>query len=1013
MKLHFLTGIICLFQLPHTLHAQKGVMNGTVFSDKTRQGIPGVSISAGKTITRTDREGKYSIAASERDTLIFSKYGFRAKRLIAGSEDTLNVRLSAHEVIIPYGTADEEGFTGSVVLVQPALWNNRSFTNLLLALQGAGTGIQTTSPSGDPGAGPGVRIRGTSSLESSGPPLYIVDGVEFTGSFSDLNPHDIESITVLKDAVNRTMYGRKGLNGVVMINTRTGAGRSHAFDFSMQMGTATNGVPAYNTVSPAEYYELHWQAYRNNLVYSSPGPLPVEIAGQIASGLLPRGLNGLQIYNDRYYQDIVQLLGGYNAFNVPDNELIGPDGKLNPQAVLQHPGELNWMDAISRTGKRNEYNMAYSTGIKRLDVLTSLNYLREEGWSNWSALERYTGRLNLNYQATRWFKSGLRVAATRSGNDHVSSDSDYLNPFYFAREIGAIYPVHFIDPKTGEVVYDSEGKKVYDVRGLPDSDYPYNRPFVSNYHAVFDNDRISDHTIRKLYSGRVFMNFILLPWLTLDLTGGGEKSESKRERKTNGSQGNWRESWYKNNHSSYTINQVLTIYKPIGNGELNFVVGHENFMLSTKDSSETYTRNSLDSLGLNPLMYSKYKENQESYFMKARAGLFHRYFLDWAYRKDQHQHYGNLQSWSVGGSLRLGQVDFSQAAWKAHVYATYGKSVGIHPPSLFRLPNIIQHPFAAGVNFSLMKNRLRGSLEYYSTKVEDLVNTMVYWPGNVEDSGGKQVNSGIEASLTSVLVKSKRFSCAITWNLTSQKDVITEMPANMPVIQNGRFRLQKGVSKYSYYIRSFYGVDPKTGEVLYQGVNNYDPADPAIKIIETGSRKDTVTTNHNIARQMFIGKSALPKGYGSIVNSLGYGNFDLKLLITYQFGGWVMDDQYMSPGTVSGRNYHKDLLKAWQKPGDITNVPRMDIARSAQFGSPSTRWLFRSDYVSLTGVKLSYHIPEKTLSFMKATVFLNAENVYFLTHRKGMNTLSFAEYSADSYAYNFARKFNLGLNIKV
>lgn len=187
MKLYLLICVI-IFPLSPALHAQSHVVRGTVFSDKIGQAVAGVSVRSGKATVQTDSKGRFSISASEGDTLQFSRYGFRARRVLAGREDTLNVTLSAHKIMTPYGTADEERFAGSAVLIQPDFWQHRSFTNLLGAFQGAGTGIQTTLPLGDPGSDPGIRIRGTSLLASAVPPLYIVDGVEFTGSFSEFEP---------------------------------------------------------------------------------------------------------------------------------------------------------------------------------------------------------------------------------------------------------------------------------------------------------------------------------------------------------------------------------------------------------------------------------------------------------------------------------------------------------------------------------------------------------------------------------------------------------------------------------------------------------------------------------------------------------------------------------------------------------------------------------------------------------------------------------------------------------
>lgn len=683
MKFHLLI-YVAIFQLSTTLYAQTHGVSGTVFSDKNGRGIGGVSVQAGKLKAQTDLKGWYTLAASEGDTLLFSRYGFRARKQVAA--DTLNVILNTNKITRPYGTADEEGFTGSAVVIPSDSWAYRSFTNPLQALQGAGTGIQTTSPEGAPGSAPGIRIRGTSFVgllsyvgaalpESKIKPLYVVDGTEFTGELSDLNPDDIESITVLKDAGSLALYGSRAYNGVVMITTRTGAREKSAFTFGMEFGTAVNGVPSYNTVSPAEYYELSWQIHRNTLAYSNSNRVPLEVAGQIASGLLPRGAYGLQVYNGNYYQDVVQFLGNYNAFNVPDNELIGLDGKLNPRAELRYPKEeLNWQDQVFRKGNRNEYRLAYSTVIRKLDVMASLNYLREEGWAYRSLLERYTGRLNLGYEVTRWLKTGIHLNIAQSDIDYATTDAEYSSPFSFARDIGAIYPVHLPDPKTGEVVHDAEGNKVYDT-GNYSSIYGYSRNFRSGIHPILRNEQISDHADRKLTSGRAFINFSPLSWLRLDFNAGKQVVESKRNWEDNDPASKTK-AWSKSRNSDYTINQTLTIFKYFHKAEFSLLAGHENFFYRTKGAGEGFAWNRLsESFELIHQSSSSFKQDWDSYFTKMQVSLFGKYYVEGISRKDKLKGYNESNSWSIGGSWRLNREKFFniRSIDDLTLFASYGQ----------------------------------------------------------------------------------------------------------------------------------------------------------------------------------------------------------------------------------------------------------------------------------------------------------------------------------------------------
>lgn len=233
-------------------------------------------------------------------------------------------------------------------------------------------------------------------------------------------------------------------------------------------------------------------------------------------------------------------------------------------------------------------------------------------------------------------------------------------------------------------------------------------------------------------------------------------------------------------------------------------------------------------------------------------------------------------------------------------------------------------------------------------------------------------------------------------------------------IVSGAYKLVEGRSLNDFYTRSFYGVDPDNGRVLYRGVTEGAYSETNPDIIIRGS--DTLTYNQNIAKMDFLDKSALPKAFGALSNTFSYKNLEFGFVLQYSLGGYAMDSQYssyMSAGQSSGGTYHRDLLKGWRKPGDVTDIPRMDLTQVSQFGATSDRWLERSDYLNINSVNVGYRFSNELssrLGLRNLRVYLSAENLGYITARKGFNTLSSFTGSAGSGSYSFARTLNFGLN---
>lgn len=337
--------------------------------------------------TVTNSSGSYTIEVkSGARTLVFSTVGSETQEVAIGNQSVVNVTLKQsagqlQEVVInvPYGTIKKTSFTGSENTITAQTISQKPVTSVTKALDGLVPGVIMTNGGGGPGTGASMLIRGIGSVNASSSPLYVLNGVPYDGSITALNTNDIESVTILKDASAAALYGSRAANGVVMITTKKGQRGAPVTQVGIQQGFLTRGIPEYDRVGPKEYYELFWEAYKNNYIAQGNSP---AVAGTMASNVLT-GPNGLV----------------YNAYNVPGNQLVDPvTGKLNPSAQLLW--NESWEDALFRTASRTSANFNVSGASDRANYYFSAGYLNEDGIVKFSGYKRYDLRLNVNMDAT-------------------------------------------------------------------------------------------------------------------------------------------------------------------------------------------------------------------------------------------------------------------------------------------------------------------------------------------------------------------------------------------------------------------------------------------------------------------------------------------------------------------------------------------------------------------------------------------------------------------------------------
>lgn len=1043
----------------NVLIAQTKEISGKVTSADDSGGMPGVSISVKGTSlgTITDLDGKYLIKVpADAKTLVFSFVGMTTQEVAIGNQSVVNVQLKSDNIavdevmVVAYGTVKKSSFTGSATQIGREKLENRPISNITKAIEGATSGVQVNSGSGQPGSGQSIRIRGFGSVNASNDPLYIVDGVAFSGNISNLNPDDIESLTILKDAASSALYGNKAANGVVVIKTKKGTSGKNQFEVKLTQGFSERAVPEYDRVDAYQYYPLMWEAYRNQLYYVASNAPTMEVANQTASGLVA-GKNG------------IKEMVGYNILNVANNAIVGTDGLLNPSAqVLEgYKNDLDWYDPIRRVGKRTDLNLSSSGGTEKSDFYASLGYTNEEGYMINSGFKRISGRINVNLQPKKWFKTGLNISGATSKTDETDTGSStgYVNPFFFARNMGPIYPVYTHNPATGDLILDQSNNKIYDLGNMSQYGLPSRAPGASvGRHVVAETLLNMRNAERNTVGGKTYFDIMFLNGFKFTTNFSIDLYNYRFNRFDNQIVGDGAPAGRAGKQSDLTtditLNQLLTYEKKINEHSFDVLIGHESYEyeykylygfrqgLAVEGNAELInftTTNELNSY------VNKYRS--EGYLSRINYSYADKYFFSGSFRRDgsskffKDVRWGNF--WSVGGSWRLDKENFISGIKAIDIlklrtsFGQVGNDSGISLfawQALYSLnnnnanePGVLQSTllsdklvweqnanFDVALEFGLFE-RVRGTLEFFNRQSSNLLFSVPkpLSSGIIgrDENIGTLYNRGIEVDLSVDAVKGKDFKWTIDANATTFKNEFTKLPQKE--IISGTKKLMVGHSLYDYWLREWKGVDPADGRALYRADKasyatdkaafDANPASTGIKdyrIVGT----DTLTINSNKAKYHYA-DSAIPKLFGSVTNNFSYKNFELSLMLTYQIGGKVYDSNYaslMDPGNYGGA-LHVDILNRWQKAGDVTDTPRMDGNSTIRSYSSaaSDRWLIDASYLNVRSLSLSYTMPSefmKRIDLNSCKFFVSGENLYLFSARKGMTVQqSFTGVTSNDY----------------
>jgi len=852
-------------------------------------------------------------------------------------------------------------------------------------------------------------------------------------------------MTILKDANSTALYGARAANGVVVITTKSGkkGDGSLRVNVSANYGTITQAVPNYDEVSPGEYYQLMFQGYKNSLIANGfAGDAGLEASTKIADRL------------------------AYNPFNVPSDQIVDANGQLNPNARVVMKG-LDWYDALSQRGSREQYSINVAGGTDKYDVYFSTSYLDESGYIINSDYDRLTTFLKGNFQPKKWLKLGgsINLSMTEQSGP-MSRGTSYANPFFFAKSIGSIYPVYIADPSTGDYILNEAGEKQYDL-GEGYSDYGIKaRPTLVGRHTIAETLYNSDVTKQNNISTRYYADFIIMDGLVAKLNYGLDVQDYINKEYENNivgdgaPSGRYSELRYRRTVENFA--QLLTYNKRLDGGHnFDVTLGHESFsrhytnnsgMKNTQTASGIFEFDNFSQVS-DLAGYSSDKTT-EGYFARANYNYNDRYYISGSIRRDGSSVFHKDVRWgnfySVGGSWRIDQEQFIQSIPfidKLKLRASFGQvgqdNLGdyyISQPRYSLLPNAgepgiywsdlgnsqltweTSESWDVALEFALLDRRIEGSIEYWKRNSSDLLYNVPLPLSMGLSEGPKNIatihNEGIEIGVTGSLIRTQD----LKWDLTIQASTLSNEITDIPdPFVTGSKRWAEGRSRYEYFIYDYAGVDPANGDALYYNWVELEnekgelTGEFAREIDEFTGEYETYNDYNDVGKG-YTGESSQPDLFGSIRNSLSYKNFALDFTFTYGIGGKILDYGYanmMHEGEY-GESLHPDMFGAWQQAGDVTDIPRLENGNSLLLQTMSTRFLTDASYLALKNFNLSYTFKQafvKNAGIGHLKVFVVGENLFLKSARTGLNPQYNLAGTPDGYDYNPSRVFSFGVNV--
>lgn len=931
--------------------------------------------------TTSDETGSFTLTVpAKTKALVISSINYTTAEIVI-TGDNLSIVLQAGSganlsevVVVAYGSVKKTNLTGAVGTVKGTDLENKPFSSVDKALQGSVPGLLSTSTSGAPGAATDIRIRGIGSINASASPLWVIDGAIATTTdltvntttanpLSSINPDDIESISVLKDAAATAVYGSQAANGVIIVTTKKGRGGKTRLNFSTEIGKSDIAFKNKNnrSLTTPETQQILRQSIIN--------------AGDATDNA---GADAL-IIDPNYY-------------GIPSNYLAT---------------NTNWLNAVTQKGKQQQYNLSLSGGNEKTTFYASGGYFKQDGTTIATDFKRYNGSLSITHKATDWLNFTAGLNGSTSVQNTPTNGGTFANPV-----LASFFLLPWYAP------YNSDGSLRYadhDTTGQ----FPVNggvfNPLVQ---AAFNKNTLKQTTLRGYVTGEAK----ILTDLKFTSRYSAEYFDISEDQYRNPfygdgqAQGGDAFSAY-SRRFNYTFSNFLDYRKSVNKAQdiyFDVKLGYEasaikNYTLQAGGQAfpATLALQYLASAATPTTAYTiPTDRSNTSIFSVADFNYKDRYVITGSYRRDgssvfgANYRFGNF--YSVGGTWNVSEEKFmKEISWVNLLklrgsYGVTGNSLGFgYYTSLATYgygsnytglpgsaPNNVGNPnlsweknkqFDIGLDIAFFKSRLYGSIDYYDRKADGLLASIPLSPtsgftGQNQNIGTVE-NKGIELVIGGKPIVTKSFTWDVSFNIAHNNNKVISLYNHSPVPAS-QFKYTEGYNLQAYFLRPWAGVDPATGDPLW-----YTDA----------THKSTTNTISKTTQVLDNTKTAMPKYYGAFTNTFSYKGITLSAQLYYNFGNYVYDSwgSYLSSeGTYLGSfGQLSQELTAWQKPGDVTRIPRIVAGGNKNSYRASTRFLYKGDYIRLRDLQLGYTIPQKYTH--KASI--NNLSVYV----RGTNLLTF------------------------
>jgi TonB-dependent starch-binding outer membrane protein SusC len=968
--------------LSGTLLAQSRTVTGRVISDEDPEGVPGVNVLVKGTSlgTATDFEGNYQIQVTDNDdVLVFSFIGFLSKEERVGNRSTINVTLQpdtktlGEVVVVGYGEQDRRTLTSAISSIRGADVENLPITSPDQLLQGRAPGVVVNTESGEPGGGMNIRIRGTTSITGSSDPLYVIDGVPIISSnlaattfgqpvnpLADLNPADIESMEILKDASATAIYGARAANGVVLITTKRGAA-----------GRPTVNISAYGGVS---------QPWR------SPNELRVD------------GPTFERLQNESRANNWIDRYGAIDAVNEQGQAFSAPFP--NPDQAI----DTNWFDEIFQTGSIRNIDASVAGGDEKIKYFVSANNFYQEGLVRPSDFERSSARMNLDFMVTPTLKIG--TSSTYSVNTRnralngnaiegaLSTAFFYPSNYPIYNEDGTYYRPFWENPVAVANETDYLMKTTRMIASIY-ADWEIANGLVFRSTWSLDNNLVEED--------RYFNTF---------LAAGAALNGSAQSFVTRSN------NWINENVLTYQTRVGSSNFNVLLGNTLQ-----ENQFLRTQAFGQGFPSNSfqrIESAAVKNASSMGSSWGIASFFSRVNYGYQDKYLLTVNMRADASSRFGADNRWgyfpSVAGAWRVIEEDFlkgQNTISDLKLRASYGitgnqggigdfQALGLWggmrgglnlggvgqpsgPASYVDAPGISPNQMAnpdlkwettaqlnIGFDVSLLQDRLSMSFDYYNKQTKDLLlnvpvpKTLGF--SVLTQNFGEMENKGFELGINGVVIDRPDFTWNANFNISRNNNLVKRLAFPFTTFTRDYIRVEEGYPLNSFWVHVQEGVDPQTGDVIWDTMGDDE-------------------FNPSVHRQIF--GNAIPRYVGGFTNTMNYKNFDFMVFFQFSEGNNTLNygRYFFEHGGERTTGYSAQQLDRWQQPGDITDVPRMASKNYSADLRPS-RHVEDGSFLRLKNISLGYTLPNawsSRVGMSRARVYTAAQNLLTFTNYTGLD----------------------------